>query len=259
MDNHYHLLLETPSGNLPQIMRHINGAYTTYFNIKRDRSGHLFQGRYKAILVEKDAYAKELSRYIHLNPVRAGIVSKPVAYEWTSYPAYAGAKPSPEWLVRGFILGCFSPQKKVAQKRYKAFVESNPGRPGDSPLTNLPGGMILGSEQFVETICAEHLSDKLPGRDLPALKELQIKPQASQVEAMVDRIVEDDVKLARDLKIYFIRKHSGTPLKAIGERFGLGESGVSQVSRRLDRRKVKDAALQQVMAKIDMAMKMSRV
>ena len=259
MDNHYHLLLETPSGNLPQIMRHINGAYTTYFNIKRDRSGHLFQGRYKAILVEKDAYAKELSRYIHLNPVRAGIVAKPVAYEWTSYTAYAGAKPSPEWLVRGFILGCFSQQKKVAQKRYKAFVESNPGRPGDSPLTNLPGGMILGSEQFVETICAEHLSDKLPGRDLPALKELQIKPQASQVEAMVDRIVEDDAKLARDLKIYFIRKHSGTPLKAIGERFGLGESGVSQVSRRLDRRKVKDAALRQVMAKIDMAIKMSRV
>ena len=71
MDNHYHLLLETPSGNLPQIMQHINGAYTTYFNLKRVRAGHLFQGRYKAILVEMDEYAKELSRYIHLNPVRA--------------------------------------------------------------------------------------------------------------------------------------------------------------------------------------------
>jgi len=71
MDNHYHLLLETPSGNLPQIMQHINGAYTTYFNVKRGRFGHLFQGRYKAILVDIDEYAKELSRYIHLNPVRA--------------------------------------------------------------------------------------------------------------------------------------------------------------------------------------------
>ena len=67
--NHYHLLLETPLGNLPQVMRHINGAYTTYFNIKRDRSGHLFQGRYKAIWVEKDAYARVLSRYIHFNPI----------------------------------------------------------------------------------------------------------------------------------------------------------------------------------------------
>ncbi|MCK5545000.1 MAG: transposase, partial [Desulfobulbaceae bacterium] len=86
MDNHYHLMVETPSGNLPQIMRHINGAYTTYFNIKRKRSGHLFQGRYKAILVEIDEYAKELSRYIHLNPVRAGMVEKPEAYQWSSYP-----------------------------------------------------------------------------------------------------------------------------------------------------------------------------
>ena len=74
MDNHYHLLMETPSGNLSQIMRHINGGYTTYFNVKRDRSGHLFQGRYKAILVEIDEYAKELSRYIHLNPIRAKMV-----------------------------------------------------------------------------------------------------------------------------------------------------------------------------------------
>ena len=82
MDNHYHLLLETPSGNLPQIMRHTNGAYTTYFNVKRERSGHLFQGRYKAILVDMDEYAKELSRYIHLNPVRAKMVKTPEEYEW---------------------------------------------------------------------------------------------------------------------------------------------------------------------------------
>jgi REP element-mobilizing transposase RayT len=259
MDNHYHLLLETPSGNLPQIMRHINGAYTTYFNIKRDRSGHLFQGRYKAILVEKDAYAKELSRYIHLNPVRAAIVAKPEAYEWTSYVAYVGAKSSPKWLARDFILGYFSPQKKAAQKRYKAFVESLLARPGDSPLRNLPGGMILGSKQFVDTIRAEHLSDKRPGRDLPVLKELQVNLQASHVEASVDRILEDDGRLARDLKIYFIRKRSGTPLKAIGERYGLSESGVSQVSRRLDKRKALDAALKQLMAKIDRAIEMSRV
>ena len=80
MSNHYHLLLETPKGNLSQIMRHINGAYTTYFNVKRKRAGHLFQGRYKAILVDADAYVAELSRYIHLNPVRAGMVKKAEEY-----------------------------------------------------------------------------------------------------------------------------------------------------------------------------------
>ena len=88
MDNHYHLLIETPSGNLSQIMHHINGAYTTYFNTKRERSGHLFQGRYRAILIEVDEYAKELSRYIHLNPVRAGIAENPEEYRWSSCQYY---------------------------------------------------------------------------------------------------------------------------------------------------------------------------
>jgi len=84
MSNHYHLLVETPHGNLSQIMKHVNGAYTSYFNTKRQRAGHLLQGRYKAILVEKDEYAQELSRYIHLNPVRAKMVEKPDQYEWSS-------------------------------------------------------------------------------------------------------------------------------------------------------------------------------
>lgn len=105
MDNHYHLLIETPSGNLPQIMRHINGAYTTYFNVKRARPGHLFQGRYKAILVEIDEYAKELSRYIHLNPIRAKMVKTPEEYEWSSYRFYIGETKPPKWLYRDFVLG----------------------------------------------------------------------------------------------------------------------------------------------------------
>lgn len=259
MDNHYHLLLETPSGNLAQIMRHINGAYTTYFNIKRNRSGHLFQGRYKAILVEKDVYAKELSRYIHLNPVRAGIVSQPEVYEWSSCAAYVGTTASPKWLVRDFILGFFGLQKAAARKGYKAFVGSILGKPGESPLTNLPGGIILGSRQFVDTIRSDHLAEQPPGRDLPALKELQFKPLVSHVEKVVDRIVKGDGKLARNLKIYFIHKRTGTRLKAIGELFGLGESGVSQVCRRLEKRKDDDSNLKEAMDKIDKAIKLSRV
>ncbi len=104
MRNHYHLLLETPQGNLSEIMQHINGAYTTYFNVKRKRAGHLFQGRFKAILVEADEYAAELSRYIHLNPVRVGAVSKPEEYRWSSYCAYIGNATSPGWLKTDFIL-----------------------------------------------------------------------------------------------------------------------------------------------------------
>ena len=88
MDNHYHFVLETPRGNLVKIMHGINGAYTGWYNRKYDRNGHLFQGRYRAILVEKDPYLLELSRYVHLNPVRAGISDRPEGYAWSSYPGY---------------------------------------------------------------------------------------------------------------------------------------------------------------------------
>ena len=129
MDNHYHLLIETPAGNLSRIMQHINGAYTTYFNVKRQRSGHLFQGRYKSILVQADEYAKELSRYIHLNPVRAGMVEKPEEYEWSSYAYYAVKNKKPEWLYTDFILGYFGKKYSTAQRKYQEFVTSMPSVP----------------------------------------------------------------------------------------------------------------------------------
>jgi putative transposase len=105
MRNHSHLLLETPWGNLSQIIRHINGAYTTYVNVKRKRVGHLFQGRYQAILVEADACAVELSRSMPLNPVRAGMVARPEHYPCSSSRSSIGQCPTPAWLKTDFILG----------------------------------------------------------------------------------------------------------------------------------------------------------
>ena len=134
MSNHYHLLLETPSGNRSQIMRYINGAYTTYVNVKRKRAGHLFQGRYKAILVEADAYALELSRYIHLNPVRAGMVARPEQYQWSSYRSYIGQCTTPEWLKTDFILGYFGRNAPEAKDRYRRFVEDLLKGKYESPL-----------------------------------------------------------------------------------------------------------------------------
>jgi len=259
MDNHYHLLLETPSGNLPQVMRHINGAYTTYFNVKRNRAGHLFQGRYKAILVEKDAYAKELSRYIHLNPVRAGLAETPDAYAWTSFNAYAGVESPPEWLLRDFILGYFSPRPTTAQKRYKTFVNALLGTDYASPLENLVGGSILGDRSFVDAIRSEHLADKPAGRDLPELKQLQARPAGPIIDAAVERSAGDGPQLVRNLKIYFSQKYSGAPLRAIGQRFGIGESAVSQVCRRFDKRKADSAGLSKIMEKIDKELKLSKV
>src|SRR4030065_2173313 len=124
MSNHYHLLLETPMGNLSQIMRHINGAYTTYYNTKRKRFGHLLQGRYKETLIQAEEYAEELSRYIHLNPIRAGIRSKLEEYQWSSYQYYIGKKQTPTWLTVDYILSYFGMETSTAQKKYSEYVKA---------------------------------------------------------------------------------------------------------------------------------------
>ena len=149
LTNHYHLLLETPLGNLSQIMRHINGAYTTYFNSRRQRSGHLFQGRYKAIVVDADEYAGELSRYIHLNPVRAGIVERPEEYQWSSYQCYIGYRKKPQWLKTDFISEYFGKKVSTAQKRYRKFVNAFVDKGYGSPLEDTVASTILGGIDFV--------------------------------------------------------------------------------------------------------------
>jgi REP element-mobilizing transposase RayT len=174
MNNHYHLLLETPKGNLSQIMRHINGAYTNYFNVRHKRSGHLFQGRYKAILIEADSYAGELSRYIHLNPVRAGIVDLPEQYAWSSYQYYAAGKRKPEWLTVECILRYFANTTEEARKIYDEFVRSRINGAYQSPLEGTVASTILGSDLFIELIKDTCIDRKKRDRNLPALKELTV-------------------------------------------------------------------------------------
>ena len=167
MSNHYHLLLESPEGNLSQIMRHINGAHTTYFNVKRKRAGSLFQGRHKAILVEADEYALELSRYIHLNPVRAGMVERPEQHEWSSYNAFASRRQANDWLCCDLIWEMIGGTGATACKNYRVFVERNLGRTYESPLTNVFASSLLGSPDFVSEISTRFLNEQTDQRNLP--------------------------------------------------------------------------------------------
>ena len=192
MDNHYHLLLETPFGNLSQIMHHINGAYTTYFNTKRSRSGHLFQGRYKAILLDADEYAKELSRYIHLNPVRAGIVETPDNFEWSSFRYYTIGKEVPEWLCRKFILGYFEKRIDRAMKRYRDFVYKMIGQEYKNPLNDIDNPVILGSQEFIRKVKEQFLGKQPWDRELPALRNLANKTSPEQIEEAVDLALASD-------------------------------------------------------------------
>jgi len=243
MDNHYHLLLETPSANLPQIMRHINGAYTIYFNVKRKRSGHLFQGRYKAILVDMDEYAKELSRYIHLNPVRARMVEAPEEYDWSSYKYYIGKQKTVGWLYRDFILGCFGEEISSAQKVYQKFVSSLANGKYDSPLDEVLGSTLLGSPDFIATIKDKYLSGKEPAKDIPTLKVLTEKATMQDIFDEVITVFGSETALARNVMMYLCKRYTSEKLKDIGRYFGIGESGVSQASRRVTQKIDKDRTL----------------
>ncbi len=165
MTNHYHLLIETPEGNLSAGMRQLNGVYTQTFNRKHGRVGHLFQGRFKAILVDKDSYLLELCRYIVLNPVRSGTVRSPELYPWSSYAATVGDAPRPGFLHTDWTLANFSQSRHQARIAFRKFVAEGLKNP-PSPWLALREQIALGSDNFVQKIKnlveEQDLSEEIP-------------------------------------------------------------------------------------------------
>ncbi len=229
LDNHYHLLLETPRGNLSQILHHLNGAYTTYYNVKRRRSGHLFQGRYRALLVEMESYCQELSRYIHLNPVRAALVEVPEDHFWSSYPAYIGFKRKPSWLETSLLLSYFSPDEPVAQKKYREFVEEAVESPIRNPLEKVYASTFLGSQDFIDRVWKRKrglgVQDE---RNIPALKILAEKPSLNAIKEAVETVFGSSDRLSKKFGLYISRQKGGFPLKEIGSFYGMKEAAVAR-------------------------------
>jgi putative transposase len=250
MSNHYHLLLETPDGNLSQIMRHINGAYTTYFNIKRKRAGHLFQGRFKSILIEADEYAMDLSRYIHLNPVRAGMSGDPGEYSWSSYKSYIGQSKAPAWLKTDFILGYFGKSVTESGEKYRAFVKELMGKVYDSPLQGTIGTAVLGTPGFVDTVKETHVGKRELARDLPALRQLSIRPSLEEIVTAVDTVLGTDKKLARQVGMYLCHRYSGERVREIGKLYKVSESAITEAARTFPRKMDKNEKLLEEIQKI---------
>ena len=185
MSNHYHIVVETVEGNLAQGMRQLNGVYTQYINRTHARVGHVFQGRYKAILVEKDAYLLELAKYVVLNPVRAGMVARAEDWPWSSYRAMIGAEPAPAWLAADGLLRGFGRTRSEARMKYIDFVRAGVGLP--SIWNQLTGQIYLGGEAFVQRMAtlAKEKSDPL---EVPrAQRRPQALPLSQYVAAYPDR------------------------------------------------------------------------
>ncbi|MEA3292633.1 MAG: transposase [Pseudomonadota bacterium] len=221
MNNHYHLLVETPDSNLSRGMRYLNGVYTQRFNRKHSRVGHVFQGRFKAILVEKEAYLLELARYIVLNPVRAGIVRSAEEWSWSSYGITVGLAACPSWLDREWLLGNFGKTEKTAIRRYMQFVAD--GVAQSSPWLMLKNQIYLGSDSFIKNAQAELSGCKLSEIPLSEIPKAQQRPPHKSLKTY-SRMAE-----SRNEAIVQAYHSGGYTLQQIGDYFSLHYSTVSRI------------------------------
>jgi putative transposase len=224
MDNHYHLLIETPEANLSYGMRQLNGVYTQRHNRRHRNVGHIFQGRFKSILVDKENYLLELSRYIVLNPVRAKLVESPDQWPWGSYRATAGLIKAPEFLLVDWILGMFGTNRHVAQKRYQHFVRQ--GINDKSPMDDLQEQIIIGDKAFVDKV-QEILKDKKDIVEIP--RNQRYAGRQSLSELFSD--IADLTKELRNQKISKAHLEYGYSLKEIADSIGVHYSTVSKIVR----------------------------
>lgn len=218
MNNHYHLLIETHKPTLSKGMREVNGVYTQAFNRRHRRVGHVLQGRYKAILVDQDAYLMELARYIVLNPVRANLVQSPGESAWSSYKAVMGIVPAPEWLAVDDILARFHRQYGAARRAYARFVSAGIGVP--DPHMEMRRSGILGGQAFMDRVLdhidGQVLSPEIVRKDRPA----------PSLEAIAERNPDRDAAIQ---KAYSTGAYTITE---IAEFFGMHRSTASRIARR---------------------------
>ena len=224
MDNHVHLLIETLQPNLSRGMRQLNGVYTQRFNRRHRKVGHLFQGRFKAILVEKEGYLLELARYIVLNPVRAKIVKTPERYPWSSYRAMVGLAPVPPALATDWILNQFADTRATARRRYVKFVHDGIGVPG--PWEEVKGQVLLGSEAFVERLTPQ--LEKCSTREVPKRQRLVHRPSLRTLLAGVDS------KTARNIAMAQAYLKHGYTLSEISWAVGLHYATISRLIKALE-------------------------
>ena len=222
MTNHFHLLIETPDGNLSLGMRQLNGVYTQLFNKWHGRVGHLFQGRYKAILIQKDSHLLEVCRYVVLNPVRAKMVEKPEDWMWSSYLATAGkTKPHP-CMTTDWVLGQFGKKRAKAEQEYREFVHWGIGQ--KTIWTEVRGQSLLGEEGFVDTL-VDHLKKH---KDIPEIPKSQRYAHRPSLEKLFNAEVLLNLRKRRVAIIKAVEQY-GYRQQELATHLGLHYSSVSRI------------------------------
>ena len=249
MSNHYHLLIQTPEGNISRTMRHLNGVYTQRYNRLHHCDGQLFRGRYKCILIDADSYLLELVRYIHRNPLESGMVKDLSKYTWSSHTGYLSGLKKWDWLHKNYILSLFAKNKAESIRRYKQFVSKETLEEINHIFgsRNLPA--VIGKTSFIDKI-KERFFDKETHEEIPDSKSLA--PDVDRIIGEVCKfygVTANDLLISRrgyfneprNVGIYLIRHLRCDKLKDVGDFFGINKnSTISSVDRRLKREMIKD-------------------
>ena len=239
MDNHFHLFLETPHADLSAGMHDLNSGYATYYNKAIGRNGPVFQGRFKGILVEREKHYGELSRYIHLNPVRAGLVRRVSDYSWSSCRAYFDARFAPPWLAWRQVLSEHGLVLRRARDSYRKFLHDGVASGVKDPLAAVVASCVLGSRDFVDKV-TELLRERPFDREIPSARVLANGPDVATIERLVCRQFETSPESlrrkgrhsndARKVAVFLCRRLTPTSVVHLGARFGeIAPSGVSRI------------------------------
>lgn len=268
MSNHFHLLVKTPLGNLQEFMRHFNISYTSYFNWKHDLRGHLYQGRYKSFLVDADNYLQEVSRYIHLNPIRVKLKFQMSLdekrrylreYLWSSYGGYLLQSRRRGFLQVEEVLAYFGGDAAKGRRSYEEFVMEGISGKMPSPLEKGAGHGIIGTSDFIEKIREKYVESATESRELPAVKKIlaQVEPERIiLVICEVFKVEREEVLrkgykgVARGVLMEMLYRYGGMNQREIGEWMGVDYSAVSVMRKRLLRLKIEDRRLSAVIERL---------
>ncbi|MBI4370475.1 MAG: transposase [Elusimicrobia bacterium] len=261
LSDHYYLLIETPMGELSLGMRHINGAYAEYFNDRRQRSGHLFRGRFKSLLAEKEGNLPALTRFIHQGPVKNMLTIYPWSYPWSSCRDYLGLRSKSPWITLDETLTHFGPENNIQQINYRLFLEA---QTEENPWDAASGGAILGSDGYLEKI-RQTIKPFLKKRNLPWPKSLNARPKADEIinaACEVFNINREHLfnsrwkhSNAKAAALYLLRERCGLSLQEIAAQFNLSQAGVCKAVIRFSARLANDPAVTQKLEKIHQILK----
>ena len=255
MGNHYHLFLRTPEGNLSRAMQWLQTSYTVYYNLKHNRCGHLFQGRYKSILVGEESYWQRLSFYIHLNPIRAGIVKDINEYKWSSYHDYSRMKKMHKWVLCEEVLRGFGKDKKEQNVKYQQLTMEISGQE-KKILSEIQYGLVLGSEDFVEWVQREFANQKVVDEQLPynkkrlrgdKLKDRVLDELIKEFNIESSKLVEKrrgESNSPMDVGMYVLNRYSGLFNREIGKVFEVSATAVGKATIRVEKMMKEDKEFQ---------------